>query len=161
MTKKDGDEEAPKPKRKPRVKISKGGALGLGDEAETEDNPLDSPVPQIKTIRVSRDEKSPSTTPRSSSSTPRSQKSKLGNVWNRLTGGSTPKDKSSSGRILPFCSTENDENSGLVCKQVMVGHSKPIVAMHASFDGEYFISSSKDKTVKVWDLTSSKVKRLL
>ena len=38
----------------------------------------------------------------------------------------------------------------------MVGHSKPIVALYASQDGQYLVSSSKDKTVKVWDLIASK-----
>ena len=124
---------------------SKAGALGLGEEVTESEIDPGSPLPQIKTIRVSKDEKSP-----------RAPKSRLGNVWNRLT--SSKESKTTTGKILPFCSSESDpdENRGLTCHKVMVGHSKPIVTLYASEDGQYLISSSKDKTVKVWDLVASK-----
>merc|ERR1711892_1132497 len=131
-----------KTKRRPR--LSKAGALGLGEE-ETMEEPS-SPLPQIKSVKID--------SPRSST-----KSSRLGTVWNRLT--SKDKDsKTTTGKVLPFCSTsenaEGDSNPGLNCKKVMVGHSKPIVALHASPDGQYLISSSKDKSVKVWDLVALK-----
>ena len=132
----------PQVKTKRRPRLSKAGALGLGEE-ETLEEPPSSPLPQIRSVKID--------SPRSTKS------SRLGTVWNRLT--SKDKDsKTTVGKVLPFCSSaaDGDDNPGLNCKKVMVGHSKPIVALHASTDGQYLISSSKDKTVKVWDLVALK-----
>ena len=52
-------------------------------------------------------------------------------------------------------STEKDAtNSCLVCKRVILGHRKPIVALAG--DEKIFFSTSKDKTIKTWHLENEK-----
>lgn len=115
------------------------------------------------------DNRSPSPNSSTSSSTseytPRSQtattKNRFGNVFSRLTGGSSSKTSTQSsprptvGKFLPFVSdTAADGVLNLSCKRVILGHRKPIVSLCAT--EEYLFSSSKDKTIKMWDLHTEK-----
>ena len=95
--------------------------------------------------------------------TPRSKRSTLGNVFSRLTGnGNGTKSTESSprpsvGKFLPFVSDSSCssvDSSQLVCRQVLLGHRKPVIALCAA-DGLLF-SASKDKTIKMWNLDSEK-----
>jgi WD40 repeat protein len=38
------------------------------------------------------------------------------------------------------------------CVQVLTGHSEPITAVLLSADGRFAVSSSTDKTIRLWDL---------
>jgi WD40 repeat protein len=53
------------------------------------------------------------------------------------------------------------EKSG-ICLQTLIGHQQPVSAIAFSPDGQQLVSSSFDKTIKLWDTTSGKcVKTLL
>jgi WD40 repeat protein len=49
-----------------------------------------------------------------------------------------------------------------ICLQTLIGHQQPVSAIAFSPDGQQLVSSSFDKTIKLWDTTSGKcVKTLL
>ncbi|XP_054717642.1 kinesin-like protein KIF21A, partial [Uloborus diversus] len=84
-----------------------------------------------------------------------SRKSREDNVFSRLTSGSFRLNKPGSGVIVPFSSKiPIPKNSPLICTSVAEGHSRAVLSLHATDD--VLFSSSKDRTVKIWDLGTGK-----
>lgn len=134
--------------------ISKDGFLALNENVTEIEEDIDpgSPVPQIrsKTIKVrEKDESS------SEPSTPRSNSSKLGNVWSRLTG-SANKEQKLAGKILPYVNADDNSGTNISCQAIMLGHRKSVIELMSPADGQYLISSSKDKSIRVWNLDTEK-----
>ena len=102
-----------------------------------------------------------STTSGSSTSTSgQTTKQRIGNVFSRLTGGTTKQTTQNSprptvGKFLPYVSDSIEQGvKGLTCRRVLLGHRKPIICLASSED--FLFSSSKDKSIKMWDLQNEK-----
>ncbi|XP_022237698.1 kinesin-like protein KIF21A isoform X2 [Limulus polyphemus] len=78
------------------------------------------------------------------------------NVFSRLTSGTTTNNrKPDRGCINPYTGRPlMGKNAPLVCTYVAEGHSKAVLSVVATDD--VLFSSSKDRTVKVWDLQTLK-----
>ncbi|XP_076346255.1 kinesin-like protein KIF21A isoform X3 [Tachypleus tridentatus] len=78
------------------------------------------------------------------------------NVFSRLTSGTTTNNrKPDRGHINPYTGRPlMGKNAPLLCTYVAEGHSKAVLSVVATDD--VLFSSSKDRTVKVWDLQTLK-----
>lgn len=74
------------------------------------------------------------------------------NVFSRLTSGTTRRiSRYEKGAIVPYTGKPSyNKTSFFVCTHVAEGHSKPVLSVTATDD--VLFSSSKDRTVKIWDL---------
>ncbi|XP_067137025.1 kinesin-like protein KIF21A isoform X2 [Centruroides vittatus] len=74
------------------------------------------------------------------------------NVFSRLTSGTTRRmSRYEKGAIIPYTGKPSyNKTSFLVCTHIAEGHNKPVLSVTATDD--VLFSSSKDRTVKIWDL---------
>lgn len=106
--------------------------------------------PRVRSLSSSLKESSTELTP--PNSPPVNRRSRDDNVFSRLTSGTSPLGrKPNRGYILPITGRViQAKHSPLVCTHIAEGHSKAVLSVTATDD--VLFSSSKDRTVKIWDL---------
>ncbi|XP_067137573.1 kinesin-like protein KIF21A isoform X2 [Centruroides vittatus] len=106
--------------------------------------------PRVKSLSSSLKESSTELTP--PNSPPVSRRNRDDNVFSRLTSGTSQLGrKPNRGYILPITGrVVQAKHSPLVCTHIAEGHGKAVLSVTATDD--VLFSSSKDRTVKIWDL---------
>jgi len=81
----------------------------------------------------------------------------------RLTGKGYPRRDGTHGdQLVEICVEGNQKFSpGEKIPDILLEHTKPVISVAISPDGEKLVSASDDKTIKIWNLTTKEVERTI
>ncbi|XP_023229479.1 kinesin-like protein KIF21A isoform X3 [Centruroides sculpturatus] len=126
-------------------------------QENNDDETYSLPTPTIPSHGMTRVTSAPSSLREYDSSPPSSpppsrRQIRDDNVFSRLTSGTTRRmSRYEKGAIIPYTGKPSyNKTSFFVCTHIAEGHNKPVLSVTATDD--VLFSSSKDRTVKIWDL---------